>query len=134
MSAQAEVAEGLEKPMDTNAQSAEDAKKLLAELEGEAAASSESKPEVVNGTTKDTEAADKENNHSPERRRDYHDRDRESFRGRGRGRGGGRGRGRGDRRDNFDGPRRSYHNDNIKSDLTTQEVSDDPEAIRKQVA
>ena len=128
MSAGAEVSEGLEKPMDSNAQSAEDAKKLLAELEGEAATEDKSE-EKTNGTAKED---DKENDdtqtRSPDRRRsDRNDRnDRDGYRGRGRGSGGRGGRFGGDR-----GGRN--HRDNIKSDLTTQEESSDPVEIRKQV-
>lgn len=132
MSAEVEVAEGLEKPIDSNAQAAEDAKKLLAELEGEADVkpTTQEKPEEkTNGTTKDD---DKENDdaqdRSPDRRRSDRN-DRDGYRGRGRG-GGGRG-GRGGRGGHFGGARN--YADNIKSDLITQEESSDPVAIRKQV-
>ena len=139
MSAEAEVSEGLEKPMDSNAQSTEDAKNLLAELEGEADAkpTEQKSEEQPRYTVKDE---DKENDvtqdRSPERRRsdrnDRHDRnERDGYRGRGRGRGGRGGRGDGGRGDGFGGSRNPR--ENIKSDLTTQEESSDPVEIRKQV-
>ncbi len=142
MSAKAEVTEGLQQPVDQNAQSAEDVKKMLAELNGDAVAKEDedSKDTVkteepseseVNGTAtdvKDASSVDKENGapvkeedgeKSPDRRRgDRFDR---GGRGRGRGRGG---------RGGF--TNRNYR-DNIKSDLTSQEESNDPLAIRRQV-
>lgn len=144
MSAEAEVTEGLQQPLDQNAQSAEDVKKMLAELDGEAVAKKEgdSKDTVkteeqseskVNGSepeVKDEATADKENDapvkdedgdRSPDRRRG----DRFDRGGRGRGRGRGRG-GRG-------GFTNRNYRDNIKSDLTSQEESNDPVAIRRQV-
>lgn len=142
MSAEAEVTEALQQPVDQNAQSAEDVKKMLAELDGQAVAKkeedtkdtvktgepSESKMNGSEPEVKDESTADKENDapvkeeggdKSPDRRRgDRFDR---GGRGRGRGRGG---------RGGFQS--RNYR-DNIKSDLTTQEESSDPLAIRRQV-
>lgn len=138
MSAEAEVSEATSKPVDQNAEAADEAKKMLEELSGEsktngtAGPKSDEKPEekgsngVVEGDHKEEKSDDK-SARSPERRRGGRgDRgDRGEFRGRGRGREGGRGRG------GFDGQR--THRNNIKSDVTTQEESKDPVAIRKQV-
>ena len=144
MSAESEVTEALQQPVDQNAQSAEDVKKMLAELDGEAVAkkeeeskdtakSEEPSESKVNGSeseVKNESTADKENDapvkeedgdRSPDRRRG----DRFERGGRGRGRGRGRG-GRG-------GFQSRNYRDNIKSDLTTQEESNDPLAIRRQV-
>ncbi|KIW22448.1 uncharacterized protein PV07_12333 [Cladophialophora immunda] len=136
MSVEEAVTEALQAPMGQNAQAAEEAKKMLAELEGEAAV--EDKPEKVNGTAESKpaegeapkesesvaakEAADKEKDAS-ENNGERRDRGRSDYnsRGRGRGRGG---------HNNYNS--RSYR-DNIKSDLTTLEETDDPVAIRKQV-
>ena len=161
MSVEDAVTEGLAPPVDQNAQAAEEAKRMLAELESDAVAIV--KPKDSNGVHKEeaaTEAADEESNtatkkepaskretdddaqdEARERRQDrrhdrYSDRGHDRGRGRGRGRGGrdnfrggGRGRDHGDR-DNYK-PRN--FRDNIKSDLTSQEVTDDADAIRKQV-
>jgi lupus La protein len=144
MSAEAEVTDALQKPVEQNAQSAEDVKQMLAELEGEAGAKNDTEVKVQpeeqseaksNGTAagdKDSIAKeqtddDKENvDQSPDRRRgDRGDRyDRQDRGGRDRGRGG---RGRG----GF--VSRGGYRNNIKSDVTTQEESDDPVAIRRQV-
>ena len=144
MSTEAEVTEALQQPIDQNAQSAEDVKKMLAELDSEAVTKKEgaSKDTVkteepseskVNGSeseVKDESTADKENttavkdedgDRSPGRRRgDRYDR-------------GGRGRGRGRGRGGRGGFQSRNYRDNIKSDLTTQEESSDPLAIRRQV-
>jgi len=130
MSTEAEVTEALNQPVDNNAQAADDAKKMLEELSGEGATNgtaekSDEKPaeKDTNGTSEEKpEDDDEKRDRSPEYRRNNRgDRDR----GRGRGRGGGRGRG------SYGGGRDTRNN--IKSDLTTQEESDDPVAIRKQV-
>ena len=147
MSAEETVSEGLEAPMAHNAQAAEEAKRMLAELEAEAG--SADNIGKTNGVEKDDTAAEEPPKYpqsSPtgkevpkpesgdaedearERRQDRDRRD-NGGRGRGRGRDGGRGRGRGDRKDYNS----RSHRDNIKSDLTTQEITDDPEAIRAQV-
>jgi hypothetical protein len=152
MSVESAVTEGLATPLDQNAQAAEEAKKMLAELEGDAAPAE--KPEETNGVKKADAAAEdgqngtdaakrEESNTTPEddgdaedeareRRQDrrYDDRpdrnrNRREFQDRRGGRGGG-----GGRRDDY--KPRNYR-DNIKSDLTTLEVTDDPVAIRKQV-
>ncbi|KAK5441911.1 hypothetical protein LTS15_011176 [Exophiala xenobiotica] len=113
-----------------NAQATEDAKKLLAELQGDS-----EQPKDVFGTSEPKEegtAADKTNEttkDASEDKRGDGDRPRDhrherSDRGRG-----GRGRGRGDR--NGHGSRN--HRNNIKSDFTQQEISSDPVAIRRQV-
>lgn len=127
MSAEEAVSDALQTPVDQNAQAAEDAQKLLAELQNEAppaesngvepdSAVKEQPEETVQGEKK----SDDRNGHS-DRRRD--DRERRHQRGDFKG----RGRGRGDRSGG-----RNYR-DNIKSDVTTQEESSDPVAIRKQV-
>lgn len=129
MSAEAEVSEALNKPVDQNAQASDEAKKMLEELSGEGAtngtSASKSEPaeKEANGTTEEkNHKSDDKRGRSPDYRRggrgDRGDRgDRGGWRGRGRGRG-----------------RGGYDNrNNIKSDLTTQEESDDPVAIRKQV-
>ncbi|KIX96239.1 uncharacterized protein Z520_08017 [Fonsecaea multimorphosa CBS 102226] len=135
MSVEEAVTEALQAPMDQNAQAAEEAKKMLAELEGEAAVKDE--PEKTNGTAESKpaeeapkesesataeEAGDEEQN-ATENKAERRDRGRSDHnsRGRGRGRGG---------HSNYNS--RSYR-DNIKSDLTTLEETDDPVAIRKQV-
>ncbi|EXJ69509.1 lupus La protein [Cladophialophora psammophila CBS 110553] len=136
MSTEEAVTEALQTPVDQNTQAAEEAKKMLAELEGEAAF--EDKPEKTNGVAESKpseeealkepesiatkETAD-EGNDATEKNGERRDRGRSDYnsRGRGRGRGG---------HNNHDS--RTYR-DNIKSDLTTLEVTDDPVAIRKQV-
>jgi len=124
------VTDALQTPVDHNAQASEDAKKLLAELQGDSeqpkdvygtaeGEKAETAADKTNETTKD--ASDDKREDGDRRREHRHER---SDRGRG-----GRGRGRGDR--NGHGPR-NYRN-NIKSDFTQQEISSDPVAIRKQV-
>ena len=144
MSAETEVTEipAFEKAAEANAQSAEDVRKLLAELREEAkvepavetkvASTTTPAVEETNGATngcKDKNETDKAPERSQEiveskgiqgepeeaRRRDHRHESR-PLRG-----------GRGGFRNS-----RSYK-DNIKSDLTTQEESSDPVAIRKQV-
>jgi hypothetical protein len=118
--------------LDKNAQAAEDAKKMLAELQGgttaETGAANTSK-EKLNGDVQEAKhtveeksleepSKDRSEEEESERKNDRRDRDdRRSSRG-GRGRGGYQAR---------------NYRDNIKSDLTTQEESSDPVAIRKQV-
>lgn len=134
MSAEEAVTDALQTPVDQNAQAAEDAKKMLAELEGEAATVDE--PKETNGTAESTDRNDEapkegkteatkettvEKNGDSEKPREHRRNDRSDHGGRGRGR---------DGRSNY--TPRNYR-DNIKSDLTTQEVTDDPVAIRKQV-
>lgn len=128
MSAEENVTDALQQPVEQNAEAAEEAKRMLAELEGEAAAgtetketngtSEEAKPEADAAPTEDKaeDAAEKSDEHkqdSPERSRGDNNR----------GRGGGRGRGRGGH----------SHGNNIKSVLTKEEESSDPVEIRKQV-
>lgn len=130
MSTEAAATDAANAPIDQNAQGAEDAKNLLAELKGEngvetketnGATKVESKPQDDTESKETAQPERKERSDRGDRRdnRDNHDGGRG---GRG-GRGGSRG-GRGNFR-NF--------KDNIKSDFTNQEVSDDPVAIRKQV-
>jgi lupus La protein len=126
MSAEEAVTEGLQTPIDQNAQAAEDAQKMLAELQGETTTGEPSKE--TNGTAEEpaeakkdiaedaSEEKDERSHREGDRRHDRSDR-------------GGRERGRGGR--NGFGTRN--YRDNIKSDLTTQEPSSDPVAIRKQV-
>lgn len=144
MSAEAEVSAAIDKPVDQNAQSAEDVKKMLAELEGEAqtkdtteAPAADSKPEEkTNGASTETKEEttetkeDKKVEISAHNRRG--DRDSDDRGRRGRSDRGGRG-GRGNFRGGRGGPNTRSHRDNIKSDLTSQEESSDPVAIRKQV-
>ncbi|KIV97153.1 hypothetical protein PV10_00935 [Exophiala mesophila] len=129
MSAEEVVSEALQTPVDQNAQSAEDAQKLLAELQNETPASNGAEPESAvtteakeqpEETVQAETKSDNRNGHS-ERRHD--DRERRNNRGDFKG----RGRGRGDRSGG-----KSYR-ENIKSDVTTQAESSDPVAIRKQV-
>lgn len=139
MSAEAEVSEALDQPVDQNAQSAEDVKKMLAELEGEAQTKTEAdstakeeddaKPNGTSNGSKDEALEESRHEkdveisaHNRRDQRDGHDRKRHDRHDRG-----GRG-GRGGSR----GGRKSFK-DNIKSDVTTQEESNDPVAIRKQV-
>jgi hypothetical protein len=139
-------------PADNNAQSAQDVQKMLAELKGG------NKSEPITGSTtaqngdakqasKEAEIKESKTNDSDDRKsaeepetkteNDLREeekggnaevengdrsRDNRPHRGRGRGRGGGRGRG------DF----KSYKQ-NIKSDLTGQDETDDPVQIRKQV-
>src|SRR5579871_3345335 len=118
--------------MDKNAQAVEDTKKMLAELQGEATTKTDdadASEERTNGgvqkaePTNEKESSEKsvkDKNEEEESKTTSDQRDRDgghSSRG-GRGRGG--------------HPTRNYR-DNIKSDLTSQEESSDPVAIRKQV-
>lgn len=118
--------------VDKNAQAAEDAKKMLAELSSDTvpdANAPDVSKEQTNGDGQDTKqvtedqkpdesAKDKSEVGERERTRDRrHGEDGRSSRG-GRGRGGYQAR---------------NYRDNIKSDLTTQVESSDPVAIRKQV-
>ena len=106
--------------IDKNAQAAEDAKKMLAELQGESTAETDpagASEEKMSGDVQEAQLTDEEENES-KTTNDRRDRDS------GRSSRGGRGRG--------GHPTRNYR-DNIKSDLTTQEESSDPVAIRKQV-
>lgn len=117
---------------DKNARAAEDAKKMLAELSGGATVetdAADANEEKTNGNTQNTRPSvekqsseehskDKSEEGEPDRTKDRRDRDD------GRSSRGGRGRG---------GYQARTYRDNIKSDLTTQEESSDPVAIRKQV-
>ena len=118
--------------LDKNAQAAEDAKKMLAELQGGTAAQTDcadASKEEPNGLQedkptaqdKDTGESSKDKSEEDETERINHRRDRDDGRSL---RGGGRGRG---------GYQARNYRDNIKSDLTSQEESSDPVAIRKQV-
>ena len=118
--------------IDKNAQAAEDAKKMLAELQGESTAKAddaEASEEETNGDVQEVKPTDEEENieksvkdkseeNESKTTNDRRDRDGDRSSRGGRGRGG--------------HPTRNYR-DNIKSDLTTQEESSDPVAIRKQV-
>jgi lupus La protein len=118
--------------IDKNAQAAEDAKKMLAELQGEATAETDdagASGEKTNGGVQEAKPTDEEENiekpakdkseeNEPKTANDRRNRDSGHSSHSGRGRGG--------------HPTRNYR-DNIKSDLTTQEESSDPTAIRKQV-
>jgi lupus La protein len=117
---------------DKNAQAAEDAKKMLAELQGEATVKTDgadASEEKANGNVQEAQPAGeeenaeklaKDKNEENESKAANDRRDRDSGHS---SRGGREREGR---------PTRSYR-DNIKSDLTTQEESNDPVAIRKQV-
>jgi lupus La protein len=118
--------------IDKNAQAAEDAKKMLAELQGEAAAETgdaDAGEEKTNGSVQEAKTVDekesieklvkdKSEENESKTTSDQWDRDGGRSSRSGRGRGG--------------HPTRNYR-DNIKSDLTSQEESSDPVAIRKQV-
>ena len=118
--------------IDKNAQAAEDAKKMLAELQGETTAETDdadTSEEKTNGDVQEAKPTDEgENIEKPvkdkseenesETTNDRRDKDSGRSSHNSRGRGG--------------HPTRNYR-DNIKSDLTTQEESSDPVAIRKQV-
>ena len=118
--------------IDKNAQAAEDAKKMLAELQGETRAETDdadASEEKKNGDVQEAKPTDEEENiekiakdkseeNESKTTNDRRDRDGDRSSRGGRGRGG--------------HPTRNYR-DNIKSDLTTQEESSDPVAIRKQV-
>lgn len=131
MSAEEAVTDAVKPTVDPNAQAAEDAKNLLAELQG----SDDVKPKETNGADAATNGEDKKESAEPEKedtapaKREANDRYEKRDR-----RDGGRGSGRGGRGGNRGGRggNRNYR-DNIKSDLISQEVSDDPVAIRKQV-
>jgi hypothetical protein len=134
-------------PLENNAEAADDVKKMLAELKGDA---EPKELENINGaaakvngnseskTKNEVEKEDDKENDDrhPDRRQQKNDgdepryradRDRDDRNGRGhRGGRGGRGGGRGDFK-----PRNKR--DNIKSNLVQEEESDDPVAIRKQV-
>jgi len=143
MSAEEAITDALQTPVDPNAQAAEDAKKLLAEMQHETGASGDAAKQT-NGEASDKKA---EANAVTEKKADTGEKDesevkaprqngRESDRGRdnrqnGRSeRGGhGHGRGRGDR----NGYSKRNYRDNIKSVFTDQKESSDPVAIRKQV-
>jgi lupus La protein len=118
--------------LDKNAQAAEDAQKMLAELQGGTTSKidtvdakkeqtnggvQEDKP-IVEGERLEEQSKDKTEECESEKTIDRRDRDN------GRSSRGGRGRG---------GYQARSYRDNIKSDLTTQEESSDPVAIRKQV-
>lgn len=152
------VSDTLQTPFENNAESAEDVKNLLAEFKGESTAPEQSKNQAVtdetktNGVVKEngdaavsssapeaepaeaeqaaaeqsksTQTENGKDDTTAEKPRERKSQDHgQSNRG-----GGGRGRGRG---------RGGFHNrslrQNIKSDLTTQEESNDPVEIRKQV-
>ena len=127
-----EVAAAPPVSIDKNAQAAEDAKKMLAELQGGSTAETDdadASKEKANGgvqeakpTAEDKSIGDqsKDENEESESERT------EDRRGRDEGRSSRSGRGRG-------GYQARNYRDNIKSDLTTQEESSDPVAIRKQV-
>src|SRR2546423_6227937 len=117
--------------LDKNAQAAEDAKKMLAELRGEATAetdAADASRDETNGVQEEKPTAehksigestkDKTEEDEAERTNDQRDGD--------------------DGRSSRGGPRRGgfqarNYRANIKSDLTTQEESSDPVAIRKKV-
>ena len=137
MSAEETVTDAVQTPVNQNAQAAEDAEKLLAELQNETAPTQTADTTGSNGT-KEEPAVDSEDKQKPEEPkaddkrsddRNGHSDRRGDNRERRHNRGDfkGRGRGRGDRNGG-----RNYR-DNIKSDVTTQEESSDPVAIRKQV-
>lgn len=142
MSAEEAVTEALQTPVDQNAQAAEEAKQMLAELEG--AASTTGKVNGSNGVKDDVAAEDAagKDEGAPEKKsenteaEDVGDEARERRQDRGRDRrdrrdrnGGGRDYDRGNR----GGFKHRNYRDNIKSDLTTQEITDDPAKIREQV-
>jgi lupus La protein len=150
MSVEEVVTEGLSEPLDHNAQAAEDAKRMLAELESDAAPAEKTVEETgekknsptaesTTNTNKDAEklnGGDEHENEDDQRER-RQDRGRREHNGGGRGRGRGRGRngyGGGDR----DGERDSYQNrhkreNHSRFDPSTKEVTDNPVEIRKQV-
>ncbi|KAK5072896.1 hypothetical protein LTS08_007126 [Lithohypha guttulata] len=129
--AQAAVTDALNDPVEQNRASAEDAKKMLAELEAaeaEDTTEASSRPEN-NGATNGSEA-EAEDKNEPQvededrsKDREYKRRDRDD---RDRGRRDGRGRGRG--RGNF-----NNRGGGVRSVLTSEEKSSDQNAIRKQV-
>jgi lupus La protein len=133
MSAEAAVQETAPVVNDPNAEAAEEVKQMLAKLQGKSETAKEipeQSSEKANGKVEESTASTEVNRTEattepkpkeaePEKRQEtrHRDSDRPS-----RGRGGGRG---GFSSRNF--------KDNIKSDLTTLEESNDPVAIRKQV-
>lgn len=139
MSAEEAVTDALQTPLDSNAQAAEETKKLLAEMQNESGSSDGVKKTNgdANGAKAEEQVSKDESEEKPsgdrnrgsDRRGDdrRHDNDRSERRGhrpnRGRGRGGNDRNGYGNR---------SYR-DNIKSVFTDQQESSDPVAIRKQV-
>jgi|SRR5271155_2900059 len=145
MSLEEAVTDGLPKPLDTNAQSAEDVKKMLAQLKGEAGVTKAAEEPVETEKTSDVaqEAersepapAEKDEEQKPDKEADStetngdreHDRARRRHdRDDGRSSRGGRGGGRGG------GFRAKNYKENIKSDLTLLKETDDPVQIRKQV-
>lgn len=142
MSAEEAVTDALQTPLESNAQAAEDTKKLLAEMQNEAVPSDGAKQtngdanvEKAEADTLKEERADAgEKNESEEKDSRHKGRDSDRHRdGRHNGRsehgGRGRGRGRGDR----NGYGQRNYRDNVKSVFTDQKESSDPVAIRKQV-
>lgn len=147
MSVEEALANTLPTPLENNAEAADDVKKMLAELNGDAEPEELEKTNgavaKVNGTSelKTENDLDKENDieiddRHPDRRHKKDDDDEPHYRGdrdrddrNGRGHRGGRG-GRGGGRGDFK-PRNKR--DNIKSNLVQEEESNDPVAIRKQV-
>ncbi len=136
---------------DNNAHSAQDVQKMLAELKGEskpetvAASASAEKDDPGHANNGDVKASEKNDPLGSNGVKDSNDRneeeakeekgadgadgdDRERSRGYRPSRGGGRGRGGARGRGNF----KSYK-ENIKSDFTAQQETDDPVMIRKQV-
>lgn len=140
MSVEEAVTEGLQQPVDPNVQSAEDVKNMLAELKGESVPQKPPQTETPTAASDPTPAKQENSEQSQASNQDVGDKpsqpadeeDDNTSRQRDRGdtrshRGvrGGRGRG--------DGFRSKSYRDNIKSDLTTAPVTDDPKQIRKQV-
>ena len=118
--------------LDKNAQAAEDAKNMLAELQGGATAGTDAadapKEEIVDlqenhATTQDKSIGEYSKHQSKQGGYERHNYKRDRDDGRF-SRGGGRGSG---------GYQTQNYRDNIKSDLTSQKESSDPVAIRKQV-
>ncbi|KIW41581.1 hypothetical protein, variant [Exophiala oligosperma] len=113
------VTDALQTAVDHNAAAAEDAKKLLAELQGD----SEQKQETSETTIVEKPATDDSDKKEDDSRDREHRNDSAHYSRGGRG-------GRGDRRGGF--TPRNYRN-NSKFDPTSKEVTNDPAAIRKQV-
>lgn len=135
MSAEESVTDALQEPVGQNAEATEDAKKLLAELQAGEEEDPTTRPES-NGDNAKAAMTDGNNTeddvkHAPEEdeagegKQEHRESPAERKTHERRGVGGGSYRGRGVKPKNF--------RDNIKSDLTTQETSNDPVAIRKQV-
>lgn len=134
MSAEEAVTDALQTPRDSNAQAAEDTKKLLAEMQNETVPSDGAKQTNGDANGKKAEATAGEKNETEEKTSRHQGRDSDRHRdGRHNGRsehgGRGRGRGRGDR----NGHSQRNYRDNVKSVFTDQKESSDPVAIRKQV-